>query len=134
MISKYKKGIKVEGLCVLFPEKLGKVKGKQDLKAGAHLLSLSPPKLKYEPESTEYRFNSYSKVIATKNLSFPWKDISGELSNASVKKILNDSINSDIVSVKAKVVSKSDVYTVYSHRMKSQFDGRYSSNTLGGHD
>lgn len=102
------------------PDKLDEVKEKQDSKAAVRLLSLSPQKRKYEPDSTEYRFNNYSKVIATKNLSFPWKDISGELSNASVKKILDDSMNGDIVSVKAKVVSKSDVYTVYSHKMKKE--------------
>ena len=58
--------------------------------------------------------------MATKNLSFPWNDISGGLSNASVKMILDDSTNGEIVSVKAKVVSKSQVDTVYSHNMRKE--------------
>lgn len=37
-----------------------------------------------------------------------------------MKKILDDSKNGDIVSVKAKVVSKSPVDTVYSHHMRRE--------------
>ena len=55
----------------------------------------------------EYRFNDYSKVMAAKNLPFPWNNISGGLSNALVKNILDNSKNGNIVSVKPKSISKS---------------------------
>jgi len=101
-------------------DKWHEVKEKENSKSAVRLTSLSPQKRKYEPDTTEYRFNNYSKVMATNNLSFPWNDISGTFSNASVKKILDDSTNGDIVSVKAKVVSKSPVDTVYSHHMRKE--------------
>ena len=53
------------------------VKEKENSKSAVRLTSLSPQKRKYEPDTTEYRFNNYSKVMATKNLSLPWNDISG---------------------------------------------------------
>lgn len=96
------------------------MKKKENSKSAVHLTSVSPQKRKYEPDTTEYRLNNYFKVMVTKNLSFPWNNITGRLSNASVKKILDNSMNGDIVSVKAKVVSKSLVDTVYSHNIRKQ--------------
>lgn len=96
------------------------MKKKENSKSAVHLTSVSPQKRKYEPDTTEYRLNNYSKVMVTKNLSFLWNNITGRLSNASVKKILDNSMNGDIVSVKAKVVSKSLVDTVYSHNIRKQ--------------
>ena len=40
------------------------VKEKENSKSAVRLASLSPQKCKYEPDSTEYRFNNYSKVMA----------------------------------------------------------------------
>lgn len=73
------------------------MKEKENSKAAVHLTSLSPQKHKYEPDNTEYRFNDYSKVMATKNLPFPWNNISGGLSNALVKNILDNSKNGNNV-------------------------------------
>ena len=58
----------------------------QVLKAEVHLLSLSPQKCKYLPNSMEYKVNNYFTVTATKNLSFSWKDNLGQLSNRSLKR------------------------------------------------
>ena len=52
-------------------DKWHKVKEKENSKSAVRLASLSPQKRKYEPDTMEYRSNNYSKVMGTKNLSFP---------------------------------------------------------------
>lgn len=56
------------------------------------LLNVSPQKRKFDPNTQEYRFNNYSKVVATQRVPFPWKDISTNLANASVKFALDSRV------------------------------------------
>lgn len=63
--------------------------------------------------------NNYSKVVATQRVPFPWKDISADLADASVKFVLDSCIPGDVVSLKAKVVHKSNEQSVYSYTTKT---------------
>ena len=78
------------------------------------LLNVSPQKRKFDPNTQEYRLNNYSKVVVTRRVPYPWKDISAALAEASVKSILDSCIPGDIVSLKAKVLHKSNEQSVYS--------------------
>ena len=101
------------------PDKRDGMKEKEISKSPVRLLSLSPQKRKYEPDSTEYKYTNYSKVMVTKNLAFPWKGIPGAEKEVSVKEIL-DCSTGDVVSLKAKVVSKGDTQTIYSSAMRKE--------------
>ena len=79
-------------------------------------MNVSPQKRKYVPDTTEYRFNNYSKITVVKNLAFPWKDISKETSNGTtVKDILNETEEGQYISVKAKVMFKGESETIFYH-------------------
>ena len=56
------------------PEKGYVLKEKEVGKTPVSLLNVSPQKRKYQPDETEYKMNSYCKIVARENLSFPWKD------------------------------------------------------------
>ena len=73
-------------------------------------MNVSTQKRKYEPDSTEYKLNTYLKVMDTRKTE---KDF-------SVSKILNSSTIGNIVLLKAKVVLKGDIQTVYSSAMKKE--------------
>lgn len=63
--------------------------------------------------------NNYSKVVANQRVPFPWKDISADLADASVKFVLDSCIPGDVVSLKAKVLRKSNEQSVYSYTTKT---------------
>ena len=96
-----------------------KHKHKQESKTPVKLLNVSPQKRKYDPNTQEYRLNNYSNVVATQRVPFPWKDISADLADTSVKFVLDNSIPGDVVSLKAKVLHKSNEQSVYSYTMKT---------------
>lgn len=87
---------------------------KERNKEPVKLVNVSPQKRKYQPDFTEYKMNSYSKVAAIKNLSFPWKDLAVE--DMSIKDILDRRASGDVVSLKGKIVWKSEDHTVFSSR------------------
>ena len=68
--------------------------------------------------------NQYSSIVVKKNLALPWKSLRTDLSNDSqtLKQIEDDKSPlaqvGDIVSVKAKLISKSDVEPVFSYKLK----------------
>lgn len=72
--------------------------------------------------------NQYSNIMVKKNLAFPWKSLRTDLSSDSqtLKQIDNDKNPTaqvgDIVSVKAKLISKSDVEPVFSYTLNKTFN------------
>lgn len=111
------------------PPKRDELKDKEVSKEPVTLLNVSPQKRKYQPDLTEYRMNNYSKVVVKRNLSFPWKDIAGELTNTTIQHVLKKCESGDIVSLKGKVVSKSEEEIVFSSLMKK--DLRKSDAVVG---
>lgn len=104
-------------------DKYDGIKEKEQCKSPVRLQNVSPQKRKYEPDSTEYKMNNYSKIMVTKNLSFPWRDIpggSGTEKEVSVREIVNSCFNGDTVMIKAKVVWKGDSEIVFSRTMKKE--------------
>lgn len=90
-------------------QKRDDLKHKQESKTPVKLLNVSPQKRKFDPNTQEYRLNNYSKVVATQRVPFPWKDISADLADASVKFVLDSCIRyGDVVSLKARVLHKSN--------------------------
>ena len=100
-------------------QKRDDLKHKQESKTLVKLLNVSPHKRKFDPNTQEYRLNNYSKVVATQRVPFPWKDISADLADASVKFVLDSCIPGDVVSLKAKVLHKSNEQSVYSYTTKT---------------
>ena len=100
-------------------QKRDDLKHKQESKTPVKLLNVSPQKRKFDPNTQEYRLNNYSKVVATQRVPFPWKDISADLADASVKFVLDSCIPGDVVSLKAKVPHKSNEQSVYSYTTKT---------------
>ena len=101
-------------------QKRDDLKQKQESKTPVKLLNVSPQKRKFDPNTQEYRLNNYSKVVVTQRVPFPWKDISADLADASVKFVLDSCIPGDIVSLKAKVLHKSNEQSVYSYTAKTE--------------
>ena len=72
--------------------------------------------------------NQYSNIVVKKNLAFPWKSLRTDPSNDSqtLKQIEVDKNPmaqvGDIVSVKAKLNSKSDVEPVFSCKLNKTFN------------
>ena len=100
-------------------QKRDDLKHKQESKTLVKLLNVSPHKRKFDPNTQEYRLNNYSKVVATQRVPFPWKDISADLADASVKFVLDSCIPGDVVSLKAKVLHKLNEQSVYSYTTKT---------------
>ena len=88
------------------PEKRDAIKEKEECKSPVRLLNVSPQKRKFEPDSTEYKLTNQSKVMVTKNLTFPWADLLTPNKQLTVQDIYDTMTTGDIVSVKAKVVWK----------------------------
>lgn len=100
------------------PDKRLQLKDNEENKSPVKLLSVSPTKRRYEPESTEYLMNNRSKVVRTKNIPFPWSKVLGEGEQLTVSQIMESSNNGDVVAVKAKVLWKGDNESVYSPSMR----------------
>lgn len=101
------------------PQKRDDLKHKQESKTPVKLLNVSAQKRKFDPNTQEYTMNNYSKVVATQRVPFPWKDISADLADASVKFVLDSSIPGYIVSLNTKVLHKSNEQSVYSYTTKT---------------
>lgn len=95
------------------------LKHKQESKTPVKLLNVSPQKWKFDPNTQAYRLDNYSKVLATQRVPFPWKYISAHLANASVKFALDSCIPGDIVSLKAKVLLKTNEQSVSCYTTKT---------------
>ena len=102
-------------MCCFSPNQRDDIKEKELNKSHVRLMNVSLQKRKYVPDTTEYRFNNYSKITVVKNLAFPWKDVPKETSNeTTIKDILNEAGEGQYVSVKAKVMFKGESETVFS--------------------
>lgn len=102
------------------PEKRPSLKVKEEGKSPVRLANISPQKRKYDPETTEYIMNKYSRVEIKKNLSFPWKSSIGQSTDvvSSVHDVLSSKANGELVEIKAKVMTKSKTESVFSPTMQ----------------
>ena len=100
------------------PDKQETLKQKEAAKSPVRIVSVSPQKRKYEPDTVEYKMGNKSKVINTTNMPFPWAEVGdNKPKEVSISNIFTSNPG-DVVSLKATVVSKSDRETVYSHTMR----------------
>ena len=105
------------------PEKISTLKTKEERKLSVRLVNVSPQKRRYEPDSTEYTMGKYSRVEEPKNLSFEWKTCnSGHESNTvlSVEEVISSVNSGETVTVKGKVLFKSQTQTVFSGRQNKE--------------
>jgi hypothetical protein len=51
--------------------------------------------------------NKFSRIETPKNIPFPWKEVS-DLQVSTVKEVLENKINGDIITLMARVVTKSN--------------------------
>ena len=63
--------------------------------------------------------NKFSRLTLAKNLPFQWKE-RAKSSQGTIKDILENKSNGEVVAPKAKVLSKSRVLSVHSHVMKTE--------------
>ena len=104
-------------------DKRDQLKEKENSKTPVTLMNVSPQKRKYHLDQTEYKMNQYSNIVVRKNLAFPWKSLRTDLSNdlQTLKQIEDDKNPmakvGNIVSVKAKLMSKLDVEPVFSYKL-----------------
>ena len=98
------------------PDKRDDLKQKEESKSPVRILNVSPQKRKFQPDSVEYKLERFSKVQVTKNLSFPWKDQSSE--EATIKNIMDSGKEGEMMSLRCKVLSKSESQIVFSHAFK----------------
>lgn len=94
------------------------VKQQEKSKLPVHLSNMSPQKRRYG-EGIEYKMSKFSRLTPAKNLPFQWKEWA-QSSQGTIKEILENKSNGEIVSLKAKALSKSDVSSVHSHVMKKE--------------
>ena len=94
------------------------VKQQEKSKLPTNLSNISPQKRRYG-EGIEYKMNKFSRLSPAKNLPFQWKQ-RAQCSQGTIKEILEKKSIGEVVAVKAKVLSKSDVSSVYSHAMKKE--------------
>ncbi len=90
---------------------------KQENKDPVTLVNISPQKRKFQPDITQYSMSNYSRIIVRKNLSFPWRNIVGELDKATINSLHQSCVSGDIVTVTAKVMWKSESEVIFSTRM-----------------
>ena len=97
------------------PDKHKKLKDQQTSKTPVRILTVSPQKSRFQPDVEEYKLYIFSQVQDAKNLSFRWKDVTGQVAkDPSLQQILQHSTVGNIVSVKARVLSKGQTTTVTS--------------------
>ena len=94
----------------------GEVKEKEQSKWPCRITNVSPQKRRFA-EGMEYKMNKFSRVTKAKNLAFQWKE-AANLPDSTVQDVLESKAIGDVVTLKAKVLSKSDVETVYSRNLK----------------
>ena len=102
------------------PEKRDAIKEKEECKSPVRLLNISPQKRKFEPDTTEYKLTNQSKIMVTKNLTFPWANMAEFSKELAIQDIYDKMTTGDIVSIKAKVVWKGDTEIVYSRSMRKE--------------
>ena len=94
------------------------VKQQERSKLPVQLSNMSPQKLRYG-EGIECKMSKFSRLTPAKNLPFQWKQWE-QSSQGTVKEILENKSNGEVVALKAKVLSKSEVSSVHSHMMKKE--------------
>ena len=97
-------------------ERRDEVKEKEECKIPVTLTNVSPNKRKYT-DQVEYRMNKFLRVCRAKNLLFQWKEPEG-CCELSIKEILDKKSDEDVVTLKAKVLQKLEVSSIYSRVMK----------------
>ena len=123
------------------PEKRSALVNKPRLKSLVTLANVSPQKRKFQPDKTEYLMGKFSRVLPAKNLAFPWKPPAEDRTKVVVpiRQIVNgEEPLGTMVTVKAKVTSRSQSESVYSqnvHKWLMKSDTRFkfghTSHTLG---
>ena len=119
-----------ETKCVICfsPDKRDQLKENENSKTPVTLMNVSPQKRKCQLDQTEYKMNQYSNIVVKKNLPFPWKSLRTDLSNDSqTLKQIEDHKNptaqvGNVVSVKAKLISKSDIEPVFTYKLNKTFN------------
>lgn len=94
----------------------GQLRQKEQSKSPCLLTNVSPQKRRYS-EGTEFKMNKFSRIETPKNIPFPWKEAS-DLQVTTVKEVLENKINGNIVTLMARVVTKSNVQMVFSRNMQ----------------
>ena len=94
------------------------VKQQEKSKLPVHLSNMRPHKRRYG-EGMEYKMNKFSRLTPAKNLPFQWKE-RAQSSQGTIKEILENKGNGEVVALKSKVLSKSEVSSVHSHVMKKE--------------
>ncbi len=120
LILKSRRGTKKRRAICFSPEKREAIKEKEECKSPVRLLNVSPQKRKFEPDSTEYKLTNQSKIKVTKNLTFPWADLLASNKQVTVQDVYDTMTTGDIVSIKAEVVWKGKMETVYSRSMRKE--------------
>ena len=116
---------RVDSTCVVCfsPEKRESVKEKEMAKSPVQILSVSPQKRRYQPDTVEYKMSGKSRVVNARNVSFPWAEVTAENpKEVSISNINSSSSTGDFVSLKAYVFTKGVVETVYSHKMRKSLN------------
>lgn len=99
-----------------YPEKREDLKEKEESKFPVHILNVSLQKRKFQPDTGKYKLEWFSKVQVTKNLAFPWK---GQCTaEATVKIIMDSGKDGKMVSLRCRIISKSESQRVFSHAFK----------------
>ena len=93
-------------------EKREDIQQKAEMKSPVRILQLSPQKRRFRPDVLEYKLEKFSKVEVKPNMSFPWKDQSTP--KVTVKTIIDEYGEGDVVSVECKVLHKLETQEVYS--------------------
>ena len=104
------------------PDKRSTLKTKQESRLPVRLVNLSPQKRRYDPDTTEYTMNKYSRIEEPKNLSFEWKSPSGYESDkvCPVAEIISKVNSGESVTVAGKVIFKSETETVFPARQNKE--------------
>ena len=89
------------------PDKQKRLKDQEKSKTPVRLFTVSPQKSRFQPDVEEYKLYNFSQLQEAKNLSFRWKDVKQQTTkDPSIQHIVEHSNVGDIVSVRARVISK----------------------------
>jgi len=102
----------VSGVVCFSPDKQKRLKDQEKSKTPVRLFTVSPQKSRFQPDVEEYKLYNFSQLQEAKILSFRWKQQTTK--DPSIQRIVEHSNVGDIVSVKAKLISKGQTTTVTS--------------------
>ena len=105
------------------PEKRESFKEKETAKSPVQILSVSPQKRRYQPDTVEYKMSGKSRVVNARNVSFPWAEVSAENpKEVSISDINSSSNAGNFALLKAYVFTKGVVETVYSNAVRKSLN------------